>query len=65
MTVAHYLQGLVPHAMPADSTLDVIQGLFREVPTLGESVIGLTVITAVALWLAVRAVTNREYVLDQ
>jgi ABC-type transport system involved in multi-copper enzyme maturation permease subunit len=65
VTVAHYLQGLVPHAMPADSTLGVIQALFQEVPSLGASLAGLAAITAAALWLAVRAVTTREYVLDQ
>jgi ABC-type transport system involved in multi-copper enzyme maturation permease subunit len=64
-TVAHYVQGFVPHAMPADSTLEVIQSLFREVPTLTESLLGLVIITGLALWLAVRAVTTREYVLEQ
>jgi len=36
-TIAYYLQGLVPHAMPNDSTLSLIQGIFRESPTLAGS----------------------------
>ena len=32
LTVAFYLQGLVPHAMPNDSPLSLIQGLFRQTP---------------------------------
>ena len=31
-TIAYYLQGLVPHAMPSDSVLSLIQGIFRESP---------------------------------
>jgi ABC-type transport system involved in multi-copper enzyme maturation permease subunit len=64
-TVAYYLQGLVPHAMPADSTADVLTTFFREVPTLTESLLGLAVIGVVALTFAVRAVGRREYVLEQ
>jgi ABC-2 type transport system permease protein len=64
-TVAFYLQGLVPHAMPQNSTLSLLQDLMREVPTLTESLFWLAVITAVCLWLAARAVTKREYVLEQ
>src|SRR4030095_8985187 len=29
-TVAYYLQGLVPHAMPGESTMSLIQSIFRE-----------------------------------
>jgi ABC-type transport system involved in multi-copper enzyme maturation permease subunit len=65
LSVAYYLQGLVPHAMPSDSPLSLIQELFREVPSLGHSLIGLAVITVLCLWLASRSVTRREYVLEQ
>jgi ABC-type transport system involved in multi-copper enzyme maturation permease subunit len=65
LSVAYYLQGLVPHAMPANSPLSLIQELFREIPTLTESLFWLAVITAGCLWLAARAVTRREYVLEQ
>ncbi len=65
MTVGFYVQGLVPHAMPPDSPLGLMQALFREVPTLAESLTGLGLITAVALAVGARAVAKREYVLEQ
>jgi hypothetical protein len=65
LTVAYYLQALVPHAMPQDSAIGVLLQLFREVPTIATSLASLAVIVAVALWWAVRAVEAREYVLDQ
>jgi ABC-2 type transport system permease protein len=64
-TVAYYVQGLVPHAMPNDSMLSLIQGFFRESPTLLGSLLGLTLIWAVFLWLAAWVVERREYVLEQ
>jgi ABC-2 type transport system permease protein len=64
LTVAHYLQGLVPHAMPAESPLAILQTVFRDPPGLVESLAGLVVVTVVALVLAARAVGRREYVLD-
>jgi len=64
-TVAYYLQGLVPHAMPTDSTVAVFETFFHEVPSLTESLVGLAVIGLLALVLAVRAVASREYVLEQ
>lgn len=64
-TVAHYLQALVPHAMPQDDTVAAIQSLFSEPPSATSSVIALVVITLVALWLATRTVEHREYILDQ
>ena len=64
-TIAHYLQGLVPHAMPSDSTVSLIQSVFQETPTLGTSIFWLAVIWAFFLWLAARVVERREYVLEQ
>ena len=64
-TIAHYLQGLVPHAMPSDNAVSLIQSVFQETPTLGTSLFWLTVIWAVFLWLAARVVERREYVLEQ
>ena len=64
-SVAFYLQGFVPHAMPSDSPLSLVQELFRETPGLTESVIWLSAIVGLSLWLAARAVTKREYVLEQ
>jgi len=64
-TVAYYLQALVPHAMPRDSTLSVIQGIFRDTPGLATSLLGLVVIWAVFLLLARWIVERKEYVLEQ
>ena len=43
-TVAYYLQGLVPHAMPNDSVLSLIQGIFRESPRFWAACSGLALI---------------------
>jgi ABC-2 type transport system permease protein len=65
LTVAYYLQSLVPHAMPADSSLtSLLQGL-QEFPPIWVSLLALTGITVVGLWAAGRAVEKREYVLEQ
>jgi ABC-2 family transporter protein len=64
-TVAHYLQGLVPHAMPQDSAVNVLMQVFQEIPTVASSLTALALITLVTLWLAGRAVEGREYVLEQ
>ncbi len=64
-TVAYYLQGLVPHAMPQDSVLSLVQAIVRQTPSLGSAVLWLIVIWVVTLYLASRMVERREYVLDQ
>jgi ABC-type transport system involved in multi-copper enzyme maturation permease subunit len=63
-TVAHYLQALVPHAMPQDETVGAIQSLFSDPPTATSSIASLVAITVVALWAAARTVERREYVLQ-
>jgi ABC-2 type transport system permease protein len=65
LTVAYYVQALVPHAMPEDSTLGAILQVFNDVPSVAVSLAALAIITAVALWLAARTVETREYVLEQ
>jgi ABC-type transport system involved in multi-copper enzyme maturation permease subunit len=64
-SVAYYLQGLVPHAMPNDSFASMVQAIFRETPSLRTSVLALSLITVVFLYLAARIVAKREYVLEQ
>jgi ABC-2 type transport system permease protein len=64
-TVAHYLQSLVPHAMPQDDTVAAIQSLFSAPPSVTSSILSLTAIAVAALWLAARTVETREYVLEQ
>ena len=64
-SVAYYLQALVPHAMPNDSAMSLIQSMLRETPALSTSLIGLFVIGAAFLALAAWVVERREYVLEQ
>ena len=64
-TVAFYTQSLVPHAMPSDSLLTILQSVFKESVSAVEAVVTLLIVLAVALALATRAVERREYVLEQ
>ena len=67
-TVAHYLQALVPHAMPQDSGTSVIQSIlqvFGPPPSVWSSLVWLAVIWVTGLALATRVVERREYALDQ
>jgi ABC-2 type transport system permease protein len=64
-TVAYYLQALVPHAMPDDTTLSLIQGIFRESPSISVSLFWLGAIWITFLALAAWVVERREYVLEQ
>ena len=65
LTVAYYLQALVPHAMPQDGVVSLLQSVFRETPSAAASVAWLAAMWAVFLWRATRAVERREYVLEQ
>ncbi len=47
-TVMYYLQAIVPHAMPSEGVVSLIQGLFRETPSLLASLFWLAVIWAVS-----------------
>lgn len=67
-TVAHYLQALVPHAMPQDSGTSVLQSILQVLgppPSVWSSLVWLAVIWVTGLALATRVVERREYVLDQ
>jgi hypothetical protein len=55
----------VPHAMPNDGALSMLQGLFRDNPGLWTSLFWLAVIWAVFLALASWVVERKEYVLEQ
>ena len=65
LSVAYYLQALVTHEMPQDSAVSMLLQIFHEVPSVTVSLVALGGIVAVALWLAGRAVEQREYVLEQ
>ena len=45
--------------------MSLIQGIFRETPSLAESLFWLVVILVVFLWLAAVSVERKEYVLEQ
>lgn len=64
-TIAYYLQSLVPHAMPNDGALSMIQGLFRDNPGLWTALFWLFVIWAGFLAIASWVVERKEYVLEQ
>jgi len=64
-TIAYYLQALVPHAMPDNSVISLIQGIFRESPPLWVSLFWLGAIWVAFLALAAWVVERREYVLEQ
>jgi uncharacterized membrane-anchored protein YitT (DUF2179 family) len=64
-TVAYYLQGLVPHTMPGNSIISLVQGLFQENPSLAASLFWLALIWAVFLTWGARLVSRKEYVLEQ
>jgi ABC-type transport system involved in multi-copper enzyme maturation permease subunit len=64
-TVMYYLQALVPHAMPQDNALSILQSVFREVPPAIECIGWLVLIWAGFLILAAATIERREYVLEQ
>jgi ABC-type transport system involved in multi-copper enzyme maturation permease subunit len=64
-TVAHYVQGLVPHAMPSEGVAAVLQSVLRERPSPTECLLVLGAIIVATLWIGARATETREYVLDQ
>jgi len=65
-TVAYYLQALVPHAMPADEGVtSLLRSVFSDTPSAGLSLFVLAAITLVSLFLAMRVIERREYVLEQ
>jgi ABC-type transport system involved in multi-copper enzyme maturation permease subunit len=64
-TVAYYLQALVPHAMPNDGAISLIQSIFRETPGLATSLLSLFAIWLIFLTLAGWVIERKEYVLEQ
>jgi ABC-type transport system involved in multi-copper enzyme maturation permease subunit len=65
-TLAHYLQALVPHALPpASDATSFLQALFTESPSAPLSVAVLLSLTVLSFGLAFRVVEQREYVLEQ
>lgn len=65
VTIAYYLQSLVPHSMPADGLGAALQSLFRDAPPVWVSLAWLAGCVVLFLALAARATGRREYVLEQ
>ena len=64
-TIAHYLQALVPHAMPSSGVTSVLQSVLTDNPPAAICLLALAAITIAALAAGVKSVEAREYVLDQ
>jgi ABC-type transport system involved in multi-copper enzyme maturation permease subunit len=64
-TIAFYMQGLVPHAMPSDGVTSILQGMFQEKPPLMVCLAWLFGYLGVFLYLATRVVERKEYILEQ
>ena len=67
-TVAYYLQGLVPHAMPRNGTMSMIQPMlqtFQGSTSVWFNLGSLTILLVAALVAATWAVEHKEYVLEQ
>jgi ABC-2 type transport system permease protein len=65
LTISYYIQGLVPHAMPQDSALSILQVVARDALSIPMSLLSLGIIFVCFLALAAWTVTRREYVLEQ
>jgi ABC-type transport system involved in multi-copper enzyme maturation permease subunit len=64
-TIAYYLQALVPHAMPSEGVITMLQGLFRDTPPVAVSLFWLVAYVVIFLYLAAKTVDRKEYVLEQ
>lgn len=64
-TIGHYVQALVPHAMPTQSATTIIQAFFGTPPSAGTALFWLFFALLASLFLAARAVERREYILEQ
>ena len=65
LTISYYIQGLVPHAMPQDSALSILQIVSRDSLSASTSLVMLCLIWLSFLVLAAWTVSRREYVLEQ
>jgi ABC-type transport system involved in multi-copper enzyme maturation permease subunit len=64
-TIAYYLQALVPHTMPSEGVVTILQGLFRDAPPPLVALSWLAAYVVIFLYLAARTVDRKEYVLEQ
>jgi ABC-2 type transport system permease protein len=64
-TVSYYLQSLVPHAVMGEGIVSLLQSLVQQKASLVTSVVMLVGIGVVFVYLAMRVIARREYVLEQ
>jgi hypothetical protein len=64
-TVAYYLQALVPHSMPSEGVVSLLQGMFRDTPPALVCLFWLSMYVVVFLYLAGKTVEQKEYILEQ
>ena len=60
VTIAYYVQALVPHAMPQDSAAGVLMQFFSDTPSIPASLTTLALIVVLALTWASRTVETRS-----
>ena len=65
MTGLDWVASLVPHAMPSDGAISLVDVVPGGVPSPAVSLFSLAVVLVGSLYLAVRAVERCEYVLEQ
>ena len=68
LSVAYYLQGLVPHAAPRDEAMTLLRSAlqtFEPAPAAWICLLALALIWTASLGAAVRTVTRREYLLER
>ena len=65
LTVSFYLQSLVPHAVMGEGVLSLLQSLVQQKASLPTAIAMLVAIGGVFVFLAMRVIARREYVLEQ
>ena len=65
LTVSYYLQSLVPHAVMGEGVMSLLQSLVQQKASLATAVIMLVGIGVAFVFLAMRVIARREYVLEQ
>jgi ABC-type transport system involved in multi-copper enzyme maturation permease subunit len=65
LTVSYYLQSLVPHAVYGEGVLALLQSLVQNRASLVTSIAMLIAIGVAFVYLAMRVIARREYVLEQ
>jgi ABC-type transport system involved in multi-copper enzyme maturation permease subunit len=65
LTIAYYIQSMVPHAVMGEGVLSILQSLVASKASLTGSVLALVGIGTAFVVLAMRVIARREYVLEQ